>query len=128
VLFITPALVNASLRISTSARGICSSRTHSPARHGPIAATGYFDTIKPRTSVGDGGWGAWEVALRMSELDLSDDDIDGGRERDATLGVNWYMNRWIKLMGNLVKVMDVDGGPFDDAEPMIYEMRFQFLL
>ena len=89
---------------------------------------GYFDTIKPRTAVGDGGWGAWEVALRMSELDLTDGDIDGGRERDATLGVNWYMNRWIKLMGNLVKVMDIDGGPFDGVEPVIYEMRFQFLL
>ena len=60
-----------------------------------------------------------------SELDLTDGDIDGGRERDATLGVNWYMNRWLKLMGNVVKVLDVDGGPFDGVEPTIYQMRFQ---
>jgi phosphate-selective porin OprO/OprP len=92
------------------------------------ADRGYFETIEPGTSVGDGGWGAWEIAVRMSELDLTDGDINGGKERDATLGVNWYMNRWLKLMGNVVKVLDVDGGPFDGVEPFIYQMRFQIAI
>ena len=63
----------------------------------------------------------------MSELDLTDGDITGGRERDATVGVNWYMNRYLKVMGNVVKVLEVDG-PLDGVEPLIYQMRFQVAL
>ena len=38
------------------------------------------------------------------------------------------MNRYLKVMGNVVKVIEVDGGPFDGAEPLIYQMRFQIAL
>jgi phosphate-selective porin OprO/OprP len=92
------------------------------------ADRGYFDTVRPRSTVGDGGRGAWEVAVRLSALDLRDGDIDGGSERNATFGVNWYMNRWLKLMGNVVKVLEVDGGPFDGVEPLIYQVRVQVAL
>ena len=53
---------------------------------------------------------------------------DGGRERNLTFGVNWYMNRWLKLMGNVVDVLEVEGGPFDGVEPLIWQMRFQVAL
>ena len=36
-----------------------------------------------------GRWGAVEVGARVSELDLSDKDVRGGRQRVWTAGVNW---------------------------------------
>jgi phosphate-selective porin OprO/OprP len=59
-----------------------------------------------------GGWGAWEVAARYSELDLNWQDgclgaspacdapawgIRGGDQQIATLGVNWYLNNNLKM-------------------------------
>ena len=37
-----------------------------------------------------GQWGAVEIGARVSELDLSDADVRGGRQRVWTTGVNWW--------------------------------------
>jgi phosphate-selective porin OprO/OprP len=58
---------------------------------------GNVDSIKPK-----GAYGALELALRYSELDLNDSPIYGGRESDWTLGANWYINRYLKLQANYV--------------------------
>jgi phosphate-selective porin OprO/OprP len=41
-----------------------------------------------------GGWGAWELAARVSQLDVNDAKagFNGGLETDYTLGINWYLN------------------------------------
>jgi phosphate-selective porin OprO/OprP len=49
-----------------------------------------------------GGWGAWQVALRLSYLDLTDDDIEGGVGHNTTLGLNWYWTDHSKLQFNLI--------------------------
>lgn len=85
-----------------------------------------FGNIKPRRHVGQ-GWGAWEVAFRYSTLDLTDKDIDGGTEENITLGLNWYLNPNMRLTANLIKVLDVDGGPNDGAKPGIAQMRAQII-
>ncbi|MEZ5566655.1 MAG: porin, partial [Gammaproteobacteria bacterium] len=56
------------------------------------SATGAFLDVKPNSPVWQGGWGAWELGLRASSVDLNDKDIVGGRQRDLTLGLNWYLN------------------------------------
>ena len=48
------------------------------------------------------GWGAWQVALRYSYLDLSDNDIRGGVENNATLGLVWYFNPHAALQFNAI--------------------------
>ena len=71
---------------------------------------------RPFSLNGD-SWGAWEVALRYSDTNLNWNPtqvagptqlagILGGDERIVTLGLNWYMNRNVKLQVNdmIVKV------------------------
>ncbi len=76
------------------------------------------------------GWGALEVAARLSYVDLTDEDIIGGRESNISLGLNWYMNRDVRLMTNLVKVMNVDrpGSKYDNQDPLIFSIRAQWVL
>lgn len=81
---------------------------------------GIFDGIKPASSVG-----AWEVAARYSLLDLNDAEINGGKEKNLTLGVNWYANSLIKLSTNYVKVLEVKGGRQAGNEPVALQLRAQ---
>jgi phosphate-selective porin OprO/OprP len=48
------------------------------------------------------GMGAWEVAARISWIDLTDQDIVGGEVVDGTLGVNWYWNPFTKIVFNYI--------------------------
>lgn len=84
-----------------------------------------FGRIKPKANVGQGGIGAWQLAVRYSGLDLSDEDIDGGDEENLTVGLNWHVNPNMAFKLNYVKVLSVDGGPRDGDEPDIFQVRAQ---
>jgi phosphate-selective porin OprO and OprP len=88
---------------------------------------GVFKNPKPYGVVGKGGIGAWEVAARYSTLDLNDGGINGGEEKNITVGLNWYPTPNFKFMANYVKVLDLDieGSPLNGAEPDIFEFRAQ---
>jgi phosphate-selective porin OprO/OprP len=77
-----------------------------------------FKGVVPREDFapGQGGWGAWEVAARYHELHVDEDVFDTGFASILTsasdakawgVGVNWYLNRWVKLM------LDYDRTSFD---------------
>jgi phosphate-selective porin OprO/OprP len=78
----------------------------------------------------NGGWGAFEVAARASYVDLQDVDVNGGRETNLTLGLNWYLNDQLRLTGNVIKVLDVDrpDSEFDGIDPLIWGLRAQWLI
>jgi phosphate-selective porin OprO/OprP len=97
-----------------------------------------FDRILPNKNLGDsGGWGAFELAARVSEIDLDDGDrFQKGSEQDYTLGLNWYVNPYIELManyiwvrnnasalGNAANVLPGKSASYDD--PQIFELRAQ---
>lgn len=80
--------------------------------------------VKPKNpfKYGSGGWGALELALRYSYADLNDEEntfqtnavgasefvgVRGGEETNFTVGVNWYVNDWIRFMFNYIHV-DID--------------------
>ncbi|MGH8507319.1 MAG: OprO/OprP family phosphate-selective porin [Gammaproteobacteria bacterium] len=86
---------------------------------------GRFKNPKPKGIVGKGGYGAWELLARYSTLDLSDETVDGGEEDNFTFGVNWYPTPNYKFMANYVKVLDIEGGDFDGAEPDAFMLRAQ---
>jgi phosphate-selective porin OprO and OprP len=66
---------------------------------------GVFDGVRPKRKFewGGDGWGAWEVALRLSTVDLSGGAASGGRQIDLTAGLNWYINDESRLMLNYVR-------------------------
>jgi len=73
-------------------------------------ATGVLERIIPRRDFVKKdacgltwGPGAWELAFRVSHLDLDDRGIAGGRLTDLTFGVNWYMNPYVRMTANYVR-------------------------
>lgn len=81
-----------------------------------IPSAGAYGTIVPAHpfSMKNGTWGAWEIAGRVSYVDLTDhfvpgfaaaaqpNAVDGGRETLLTAGINWYPNSLIRFMFNYV--------------------------
>jgi len=55
-------------------------------------------------------WGAWQLGLRLSYLDLSSGIADGGRASEATLGLNWWWNRYLRWQLNYNYAV-IEGGP-----------------
>ena len=53
--------------------------------------------------------GGWEIAARVSTIDLTDANVDGGEFMDYTLGINWHLNPNARVMWNVV-FTDVDRG------------------
>ena len=83
--------------------------------------SGTFAPARPK-----GKWGALELAVRYSVLDLDDGPITGGEERNWTLGLNWYINRNMRVMLNLVAA-DADPNEDGDFERLdAIQSRFQF--
>jgi len=81
-----------------------------------VGAFGNPVPSRPFSLDGD-SWGTWEVTARYSDMNLNYNPtqlastsqlagITGGDERIVTLGLNWYMNRNVKLQINdmIVKV------------------------
>jgi phosphate-selective porin OprO/OprP len=95
-------------------------------------ANGIFSRIKPKNDFHPlkGTWGAWEVAARLSYLDLNHGgDIKGGQETNLTLGLNWYLNPNIRLMFNYIRAHVEDRKtypPVDKGNANIFQTRLQF--
>jgi phosphate-selective porin OprO and OprP len=71
------------------------------------SAAAAYNGIVPANpfSLSSGGWGAWEIAGRISMVDLNDqlaisNGVAGGKQTIYTAGLNWYVNRNVRLMFN----------------------------
>lgn len=64
-----------------------------------LARGGVWSRPKVRHAFIDGGPGAIELAARYEELDYSDNPT-AGRGTAMTLGVNWYLNNFVRLQLN----------------------------
>jgi len=90
---------------------------------------GLFAGIRPQRTFqpAKGGWGALELAARYSAVDLNDKSIRGGKERNVTLGLNWYLKRKVRLMINYIhaRVKDRLDPTIEDSRADILMSRFQ---
>ncbi|HEY5657584.1 MAG TPA: porin [Myxococcota bacterium] len=82
-----------------------------------------FRSVEPRSR-----WGALELALRYSALDLVDEDVVGGKEQNVTFGLNWYLNRNLRMMFNFVQVDADRRVTLETDRPRIYQLRLQAVL
>jgi phosphate-selective porin OprO/OprP len=82
---------------------------------------GNVSDVKPK-----GPWGAVELLVRYSRLDLDDGPTLGGTEHDWTLGANWYVTKYLKLQGNYVRATSDRGSLRID--PHIFEIRAQIMI
>jgi phosphate-selective porin OprO/OprP len=93
-------------------------------------ASGVFTGIKVKNAFHPlkGQWGALELAARFSYLDLNDEQISGGKEKNITLGLNWYLYQKTRLMFNYIhaRVYDRDKPPVDEGDADFFILRFQF--
>ncbi len=84
--------------------------------------SGFFGGLAPRSR-----WGAVELAVRYSVLDLEDGAVNGGEAENWTLGANWYIRSNLRLMFNYVRVNATQrtGGGFQGAadDPQIFQFR-----
>jgi phosphate-selective porin OprO/OprP len=79
--------------------------------HKYIPGTGAYNRILPAHAfdLSQDYWGAWEVAARVSYIDLtsnftpgqvtsaSSDAVNGGKQTSFTAGLNWYPNNYMRL-------------------------------
>lgn len=63
--------------------------------------------IKILDPVSKGGLGAWELVGRYDQIDLNDGGIQGGRQANVTVGINWYPDRGIRLMADWINVVSL---------------------
>ena len=61
---------------------------------------GAWDRTKVKSSVFDGGYGAWSLTTRFDRIDLNDSVFNGGIQNTIILGVNWHLNPHTKLQIN----------------------------
>jgi phosphate-selective porin OprO/OprP len=94
--------------------------------------------VTPREgfSPSKGTWGAFEIAARYDQLSIGEEAFQKGfanpntsaqEAQGATLGVNWYMNRFLKFVVNYEHSWFVGGAPNGgdrDAEDLV-STRFQ---
>jgi phosphate-selective porin OprO/OprP len=96
----------------------------------------------PRRPLFQGGIGAVELAVRLESLTFGSeanndlpssgpraDVVEGNTNRLVTYGVNWYVNRWIKIQANFVRerISDPLQGPLPEKFSFWSQFfRFQF--
>ena len=88
------------------------------------SSQGIFDRVKPKAIFGkDGGTGAWEIAVRYTDLDLNDGSLSGGTQDGFTVGVNWYVNSASRVMLNYASA-DVEGAGTVDYAMFRFQVDF----
>lgn len=81
-----------------------------------------FDRVKPNNNFGDGGSGAFELALRFSGID----GMNGDKMNNVTAGINWHLNPATRIMANYVTSAIENNTQFSgEGNFNAFQMRFQ---
>jgi phosphate-selective porin OprO and OprP len=109
-------------------------RSYSPASILGRFREGIFQRITPNTNAFAGnsggidimtGPGAWEIAARVSHIDLNSAGIEGNSSTNLTVGVNWYLNANTRIQWNWVRPF-VYNREFGHSTADLVSMRFGY--
>ena len=97
-------------------------------------STAVFDRVIPKRNFipsGKGrvaqGPGAWQIAARLSHLDLNDGSITGGRLTDLTFGTTWFLNPFLHVSTNYVRAfLDRPVANASNADIFGFRVNFDF--
>lgn len=70
-------------------------------------------------------WGAVELKARVSEVDLDDGDVTGGKERNEAVGVNWWYSQNIRVLAEHVWIHTDPGRNGIAEDPSVMQVRVQ---
>lgn len=93
---------------------------------------GRYNRVIPKGIVGQGGWGAWEIAFRYSTIDLENNGFLGGEEDNFTVGLNWWATPSLLFRANYVRAepdpnSEATGLGGIDEDVNIYTLRGQIV-
>jgi len=71
-------------------------------------------------------WGAVELAVRYSELNLNNGPVLGGKEHDWTAGANWYLGSHLRLQANYIRAFSSRRGLV--INPRVFELRAEVFI
>jgi phosphate-selective porin OprO/OprP len=71
------------------------------------------------------GWGAWQVAARVSHLDGNDENILGRELTNVTVGLNWYLTPYLRFTSNYIHAF-LDDPTLGDSDADIMAMRIGY--
>ena len=98
-----------------------------------------FDGVKPSQPFGRGGWGAWELAARISnnaaqtrqfQLGFANPSVSAKTATEFALGINWYLNDNVRWWFDYANTY-FDGGagtaaaPRDRPNESVFESQVQ---
>jgi phosphate-selective porin OprO and OprP len=88
-------------------------------------SAGIVDRVKPKKnfSFSGSGLGAFELIGRVSQVDLNDGAVRGGRLTDYTAGLGWYLNPNARFIFNYIYADLNRSGVTGDSH--IWQTRFQ---
>jgi phosphate-selective porin OprO/OprP len=90
---------------------------------------GTFGRVRPKENFSwkQRTWGAWEVGVRFSHLDLNDGPVHGGRMDILTGGLNWSPSPLVRVMFNYLR-QNISNAPNFDGVGHTFTLRFQLYL
>ena len=70
-----------------------------------VESLGTIRRIRPEREFrdGSGGLGAFEIAFRISYIDLNDQDVTGGKLANVSFGFNWYPTHPTRVSFNVIR-------------------------
>jgi phosphate-selective porin OprO/OprP len=80
---------------------------------------GRFGGLPVAQNIHQGGYGAVELGLRWSDVDLSDGSIDGGEMQIATVGVSWWLSKIFNVSLNYQSIWHDRAGSRGRADALV---------
>ncbi|NOX70861.1 MAG: hypothetical protein GXP15_16900 [Gammaproteobacteria bacterium] len=71
-------------------------------------------------------YGAWEVAVRYSTIDLNSFDVLGGEETNRSIALNWYATDSLRFSLNYIDAVARRNAADPEENVSIIQARFQF--